>query len=167
MSWVLVPNKRSVNSLSSQRDKKEKFFRFVFLLSLFCLDCFYNLVKMDTVLSWDEHKVNKWISSIGYSCFELQFKGMLKNKVPGGHGVKILTLYHLTLSSSEQGITGDVLVNLDHDTLKDLAVHSVGQRMDILKHIYHLKIAQRLPINEWDYIPPSKSLLSPFPTFLT
>jgi hypothetical protein len=43
---------------------------------------------MDTVLSWDEHKVYKWISSIGYSCFELQFKGMLKNKVPGGRRLK-------------------------------------------------------------------------------
>ncbi|CAO3607092.1 unnamed protein product [Cunninghamella blakesleeana] len=27
--------------------------------------------------------------------------------------------------------------------------------MDILKHIYHLKTSQRLPVNEWDYIPPS------------
>ncbi|KAI8342682.1 hypothetical protein BC941DRAFT_413550 [Chlamydoabsidia padenii] len=84
---------------------------------------------MDTVLAWDENKVNKWLASLGYSSFETQFK--------------------------EQGITGDVLVNLDHDTLKDLTVHSVGQRMDILKHIYHLKLAQRIPINEWDYIPPS------------
>ncbi|ORX58946.1 hypothetical protein DM01DRAFT_1405549 [Hesseltinella vesiculosa] len=84
---------------------------------------------MDNVLLWDTSKVGKWIASIGYSCFETQFK--------------------------EQGITGDVLMNLDHDTLKDLSVHSVGQRMDVLKHIYVLKTSQRLPVNEWDYIPPS------------
>ena len=56
----------------------------------------------------------------------------------------------------EHGITGDVLVNLDHETLKDLSMHSVGQRMDILKHIYTLKALWRIPLNEWDYVPPSK-----------
>ncbi|CAO3649699.1 unnamed protein product [Cunninghamella echinulata] len=84
---------------------------------------------MDNVLLWDENKVNKWIASIGYPSLETQFK--------------------------EQGITGDVLVNLDHDTLKDLSIHAVGQRMDILKHIYHLKTSHCIPVNEWDYIPPS------------
>lgn len=57
--------------------------------------------------------------------------------------------------SPEHGITGDVLVNLDHETLKDLSMHSVGQRMEILKHIYTLKALWRIPLNEWDYVPPS------------
>ncbi|KAI8385036.1 uncharacterized protein BYT42DRAFT_530399 [Radiomyces spectabilis] len=84
---------------------------------------------MDSVLLWDENKVNKWLASIGYSSFEKTFK--------------------------EQGITGDVLVHLDHDSLKDLSIHSVGQRLDILKNIYHLKAMCRVPLNEWDYVPPS------------
>ncbi|KAI7859834.1 hypothetical protein BDC45DRAFT_162598 [Circinella umbellata] len=84
---------------------------------------------MENVLQWDENKVNKWLTSIGYGSYEKQFK--------------------------EHGITGDVLVNLDHETLKDLSMHSVGQRMDILKHIYTLKALWRIPLNEWDYVPPT------------
>lgn len=59
--------------------------------------------------------------------------------------------------SLEQGITGDVLVNLDHESLRDLSILTVGQRMDLLKNIYQLKITFRVPVNEWDYIPPSKN----------
>ncbi|CAO3636045.1 unnamed protein product [Mucor hiemalis] len=84
---------------------------------------------MEHVLLWDENKVTKWMSSIGFSSFEKQFK--------------------------EQGITGDVLVNLDHESLRDLSMLTVGQRMDMLKNIYQLKIHYRVPVNEWDYIPPS------------
>ncbi|CEG68813.1 hypothetical protein RMATCC62417_05002 [Rhizopus microsporus] len=84
---------------------------------------------MEHVLSWDENKVIKWITAIGYSSFQRQFK--------------------------EQGITGDVLVHLDHESLRDLSVSTVGQRMDLLKNIYQLKIQYKVPINEWDYIPPS------------
>ncbi|KAI8047402.1 uncharacterized protein B0P05DRAFT_566119 [Gilbertella persicaria] len=84
---------------------------------------------MEHVLMWDENKVTKWMTSIGYSSYEKQFK--------------------------EQGITGDVLVNLDHESLRDLSIVTVGQRMDLLKNIYQLKILYRVPVNEWDYIPPS------------
>ncbi|KAI9019568.1 hypothetical protein CLU79DRAFT_704572 [Phycomyces nitens] len=84
---------------------------------------------MENVLLWDEIKVNKWMASIGYSVYEKNFR--------------------------EQGITGDVLVNLDHESLKDLSVHSLGQRIDMLKNIYHLKSHYRIPANEWDYVPPS------------
>ncbi|KAG2201952.1 hypothetical protein INT47_000491 [Mucor saturninus] len=88
---------------------------------------------MEHVLMWDENKVTKWMTTIGFSCFEKQFR--------------------------EQGITGDVLVNLDHESLRDLSVLTVGQRMDLLKNIYQLKIHYRVPVNEWDYIPPSKVAL--------
>jgi hypothetical protein len=60
----------------------------------------------------------------------------------------------------EQGITGDVLVNLDHESLRDLSILTVGQRMDLLKNIYQLKMTYRVPVNEWDYIPPSKVFFS-------
>ncbi|KAI9264476.1 hypothetical protein BY458DRAFT_438385 [Sporodiniella umbellata] len=84
---------------------------------------------MDHVLHWDEEKVTKWIALVGYSTFERQFK--------------------------EQGITGDVLIHLDHESLRDLSVVTVGQRMDLLKNIYQLKLQHKIPVNEWDYIPPS------------
>ncbi|KAI8642714.1 hypothetical protein BD408DRAFT_416112 [Parasitella parasitica] len=84
---------------------------------------------MEHVLMWDESRVTKWMSGIGYSSYEKLFK--------------------------EQGITGDVLVNLDHESLRDLSILTVGQRMDLLKNIYQLKMHYRVPVNEWDYIPPS------------
>lgn len=33
---------------------------------------------MEHVLLWDENKVTKWMSTIGYSSFEKQFKGWKK-----------------------------------------------------------------------------------------
>lgn len=101
---------------------------------------------MDNVLLWDENKVIKWITFIGFGAYEKQFKGELNLKKP------MFKPWHVL----EQGITGDVLIHLDHETLQDLTIHSVGQRLDILKHIYQLKTSCRIPINEWDYVPPSK-----------
>lgn len=108
---------------------------------------------MDNVLTWDENKVSKWLASIGYSAYEKQFKGVCVR-------VYLLLFRCLLIDVAlsfppEHGITGDVLVNLDHETLKDLSMHSVGQRMEILKHIYTLKALWRIPLNEWDYVPPS------------
>ncbi|GAA5964435.1 hypothetical protein JCM8115_006313 [Rhodotorula mucilaginosa] len=62
--------------------------------------------------------------------------------------------YHEQLH--EHGITGDVLVHLDHAALKDVGVHSVGQRLAILKTVYDLKVAQNIPIEEGHYVPPSE-----------
>lgn len=61
---------------------------------------------------------------------------------------------HLVPITLENGITGDVLVNLDHEALKDLSIRSVGKRMAILKAIYNLKVAHNVPILEGDYVPP-------------
>ncbi|GAA5808021.1 hypothetical protein MFLAVUS_001403 [Mucor flavus] len=88
-----------------------------------------DLSHLQHVLMWDENKVTKWMTTVGFASFEKQFR--------------------------EQGITGDVLVNLDHESLRDLSILTVGQRMDLLKSIYQLKIQHRVPVNEWDYIPPS------------
>ncbi|KAH8554816.1 hypothetical protein BGW37DRAFT_464571 [Umbelopsis sp. PMI_123] len=84
---------------------------------------------MDSVLNWDEAKVCKWLSGIGYTGYEKKFK--------------------------DNGITGDVLVNLDSEALKDLSIQSAGTRTALLKNIYHLKVQHRIPINDWDYIPPT------------
>ncbi|BGP70047.1 hypothetical protein NBRC10513v2_003400 [Rhodotorula toruloides] len=64
--------------------------------------------------------------------------------------------YHEQLN--EHGITGDVLVHLDHSALKDVGVHSVGQRLAILKTVYELKVAQNIPIEEGHYVPPSEEM---------
>ncbi|GAA5855356.1 hypothetical protein JCM8547_009047 [Rhodosporidiobolus lusitaniae] len=62
--------------------------------------------------------------------------------------------YHEQLQ--EHGITGDVLIHLDHASLKDVGIHSVGQRLAILKTVYELKVQQNIPIEEGHYVPPSE-----------
>ena len=57
-------------------------------------------------------------------------------------------------SFPEHGISGDVLVKLDQDTLKEVGVASLGQRLAILKAVYHLKIANHIDIEPDHYIPP-------------
>ncbi|KAL1918184.1 uncharacterized protein VTP21DRAFT_3450 [Calcarisporiella thermophila] len=84
---------------------------------------------MDHVLHWDVDKVQKWMSSKGFGGYERQLR--------------------------ENGITGDVLINLDHDALKDLSVRSVGERTSILKAIFQLKNQHNIPIFDGDYVPPS------------
>lgn len=104
---------------------------------------------MDSVLNWDEARVCKWLSSVGYTGYEKKFQGELKSSIS-------LTTPRLYLYSLiENGITGDVLVNLDSEALKDLSIQSAGIRTALLKNIYHLKVQHRVPINDWDYIPPS------------
>ncbi|CAJ0647212.1 4967_t:CDS:10 [Entrophospora sp. SA101] len=80
------------------------------------------------VTSWDVNKVNYWLSSLGYSAYESQIK--------------------------EQDISGEILVHLDHEALKDLGVRSVGQRVTILKAIYNLKIQHNIPVETGEYVPP-------------
>ncbi|RGB44081.1 hypothetical protein C1646_749064 [Rhizophagus diaphanus] len=83
----------------------------------------------ESVTSWDVNKVHAWLSSLGYSSYESQLK--------------------------EQGISGEILVHLDHEALKDLGIRSVGHRVSILKAIYNLKIQHNIPVEIGEYIPPS------------
>ncbi|BGP39738.1 hypothetical protein JCM10450v2_003707 [Rhodotorula kratochvilovae] len=68
---------------------------------------------------------------------------------------------------AEHGITGDVLIHLDHAALKDVGVHSVGQRLAILKTVYDLKVAQNIPIEDGHYVPPSEEMdgAGPLPAY--
>ncbi|OZJ03179.1 hypothetical protein BZG36_03326 [Bifiguratus adelaidae] len=87
---------------------------------------------MDSVTKWDVSRVSAWLAHLGFSAYDKHFR--------------------------EQGITGDVLIHLDHETLRDLSVHSLGKRIAILRAIYHLKVGQNIPIQEGDYVPPSTEL---------
>lgn len=57
----------------------------------------------------------------------------------------------------DNGISGEILSLLDHEGLKEVGVHSVGQRLTILKEVYHLKVAHDIPIEPEHYIPPCRS----------
>ncbi|KAK9453976.1 hypothetical protein V1511DRAFT_527545 [Dipodascopsis uninucleata] len=52
----------------------------------------------------------------------------------------------------ENDITGEVLVHLDHEVLKDLGVNTIGHRLQILKAIYNIKIAQDIPIEPGQFV---------------
>lgn len=45
---------------------------------------------------------------------------------------------------------------MDHESLKDVGIRSVGQRLAILKAVYQLKVAYEIPIEPDAYIPPCK-----------
>lgn len=59
---------------------------------------------------------------------------------------------------TEHNISGDVLTNLDQESLKEVGVQTIGQRLAILKAVYHLKLAHNVPIDPDHYVPPCTSL---------
>ncbi|EST07108.1 Variant SH3 domain protein [Kalmanozyma brasiliensis GHG001] len=81
------------------------------------------------VNKWSEQQVVDWLSSVGLTKYARDFKS--------------------------NGITGDVLVLLDDEALKDIGVVTIGQRLALLTAIYHLKQQYGIPIQEGDWIPKS------------
>lgn len=76
-----------------------------------------------------------------------------RSEVPSCSPVAILTVNPYS-SASEHNITGDVLCLLDADSLKEVGIATIGQRLAILKAVYQLKIANNIPIESDHYIPP-------------
>jgi protein STE50 len=83
------------------------------------------------ILDWDESDVHQWFRSIGYPQYEAQVKA--------------------------HKIRGDSLCVVDSEGLKSLGIVSIGQRLSILKAIYHVKLAQNMTFDDEDYIPPSEA----------
>lgn len=83
----------------------------------------------------------------------------------GSSNTVILSLF-LNSEIAEHGITGEILVHLDHEALKDIGIHSVGQRLAILKQVYLLKLQHNVPVEDGHYVPPSDDLedSNPFET---
>jgi bZIP factor len=53
-------------------------------------------------------------------------------------------------------VDGQAFVLLNPETLKELGVSTIGQRLAILKAIYQLKITNNIPVDEDHYVPPCK-----------
>lgn len=51
-------------------------------------------------------------------------------------------------------VSGDVLSLMDAESLKEIGIETIGQRLAILKAVYQLKLAQQIPIDSDDYVPP-------------
>ncbi|KAF9360974.1 Adaptor for signal transduction [Mortierella sp. NVP85] len=84
---------------------------------------------MESITQWDPNRVHQWMRSIGFPNYEKQIK--------------------------DNGISGELLVHLDHAALKDLSIWEVGKRLTILKAIYHLKLSYGISLEAGDYVPPS------------
>ncbi|SPO29970.1 probable MAP kinase pathway-interacting protein [Ustilago trichophora] len=79
------------------------------------------------VNKWSEQQVVDWLSTVGLPKYARDFKS--------------------------NGITGDVLVLLDDEALKDIGVVTIGQRLALLSAIYRLKQQFGIPIQDGDWIP--------------
>nr|AMM02737.1 putative adaptor protein [Ustilago esculenta] len=79
------------------------------------------------VNKWSEQQVVDWLSTIGLSKHARDFK--------------------------TNGITGDVLVLLDDEALRDIGILTIGQRLALLSAIYRLKQQFDIPVQEGDWVP--------------
>ena len=57
----------------------------------------------------------------------------------------------------EHSISGDALCLMGADELKEFGISSVGQRLQILKAVYQLKLMHNVPIDPDAYVPPCAS----------
>jgi hypothetical protein len=100
----------------------------------------------ESINDWDEEGVSAWLSEIGLPQYQEKIKGAT---LSGLH-----PSIRRSISIAAHSISGDILAVLDHEGLKEIGIHSVGQRLSILKEVYHLKVAQGIPIEASDYVPP-------------
>ncbi|KAJ2056421.1 hypothetical protein GGH13_007561 [Coemansia sp. S155-1] len=90
---------------------------------------------MEPVVEWDVSRVVRWFSQNGFPGYDSTLKA-----VPFGAKV-------------ENSIDGEVLINLDHESLKDLGIRALGKRLLVLKSIYFLKLQHDIPITSDSYVP--------------
>ncbi|CAL1714792.1 unnamed protein product [Somion occarium] len=83
------------------------------------------------ILAWDVADVHAWFCKLGFPQYEQQIR--------------------------EHNITGDVLCLLDAESLKEVGIATIGQRLAILKAVYNLKVANNIPIEADHYVPPSEA----------
>ena len=55
----------------------------------------------------------------------------------------------------DNAISGDALVELHHEELRELGINSAGHRLTILKAVYSQKVQAGVTIEEHHYVPPS------------
>lgn len=59
----------------------------------------------------------------------------------------------MKLNLTEHGITGDVLVAMDHETLSDIGMISLGHRLKLLRAIWEVKRDQGIEVGQEDWKP--------------
>ncbi|KAM5532372.1 hypothetical protein V8D89_013966 [Ganoderma adspersum] len=87
-------------------------------------------IELRPLYDWDENDVHIWLSKLGFPQYEQQVR--------------------------EHNISGDVLCLLDPESLKEMGIATIGQRLAILKAVYNVKLIQNIPIEPDHYVPPSE-----------
>ncbi|KAJ1666372.1 hypothetical protein IW140_001101 [Coemansia sp. RSA 1813] len=82
---------------------------------------------MEPVAEWDVTRVVRWFNQNGFPGYDSTIK--------------------------DNSIDGEVLINLDHESLKDLGIRALGKRLLVLKSIYFLKLQHDVPITSDSYVP--------------
>jgi hypothetical protein len=100
------------------------------------------------VHQWSIYQVSDWLVQNGYGAYAAQFEGnsFLLSAISKAY------LWSFLNYLAEE-VSGDVLLHLMHNTLRDLNVLSVGHRLGILKAIYRLKLEHNIPLDIDDFIP--------------
>ncbi|KAJ2511579.1 Adaptor for signal transduction, partial [Coemansia sp. RSA 2049] len=89
---------------------------------------------MEPVADWDVTRVVRWFNQNGFPGYDDTIKGS-------------------GLAFVENAIDGEVLINLDHESLRDLGIRALGKRLLVLKSIYFLKLQHDVPITSDSYVP--------------
>lgn len=63
---------------------------------------------------------------------------------------------YTNFSTADENVTGESLVSLGQEELKDMGIQSAGHRLVILKNIYNMKLRHNVSIEPEDYVPPCK-----------
>lgn len=99
------------------------------------------------ITEWTADECGDFVSSLGLRQYADQFLGM-----PPHRSLNFGMKKHPDCDI-ENEITGEALVALQHDDLKQMGVASVGHRLTILKSVYDIKIKQDIPIESDHYVP--------------
>lgn len=98
-----------------------------------------------SILDWDENDVHNWLAKLGFPQYEEAVKGMCPHSPDRPP---------FPNAFPEHNISGDVLCMLDPESLKEMGIATIGQRLAILKAVYNVKLAQNIPIEQDHYVPP-------------
>ncbi|KAI0343196.1 hypothetical protein BDW22DRAFT_1356795 [Trametopsis cervina] len=82
------------------------------------------------IQDWDEGDVHSWLTTLGLPQYENQIR--------------------------EHRVSGEVLCLMDAESLREVGITTIGQRLAILKAVYQLKLAHQIPIEAGHYVPPSE-----------
>lgn len=114
-----------------------------------------NSASSESVLEWDEGAVNDFVLSVlGAKKYEGVVYGMYSLALLTSTSPSSFWLFGTILANdAEHGITGDVLVAMDHESLSDMGMSSLGHRLKLLRAVWEVKKDQGMEMSQDDWQP--------------